>query len=66
MYKTYALAILAGDRDINNLKGIMRDKVQAELDKLTAPPVEAEETPKASPDHIPATPDSVQANVPKK
>ena len=36
VYKTYALAILAGERDINNLKGAMRDRVQAELDKLHA------------------------------
>lgn len=63
MYKTYALAILAGERDINNLQGVMRERVQAELDKLATE--KAEETPIASPGHIPTTPESVQANVPK-
>jgi len=34
MYETYAREVLAGNRDINNLKGFMRQKVEEELEKL--------------------------------
>lgn len=61
MYVRYAKAVLAGERDINNLGGSMKAKVQIELDKLQP----KEEVPVASPDNIPTTPESVQANVPK-
>ena len=63
MYVRYAKAINAGERNIDNLKGVMRERVQAELDKIATEKVE--ETPVASPGHIPTTPESVQANVPK-
>lgn len=34
MYEMYAKAVLAGTRDINSLKGVMRKKVEEALAKL--------------------------------
>lgn len=34
MYEMYAKAVLAGTRDIDNLKGVMRQKMEEELAKL--------------------------------
>lgn len=36
MYEMYAKAVLAGTRDINSLKGVMRQKVEEALAKLKA------------------------------
>lgn len=34
MYKIYAKAVLAGTRDINNLQGAMREKVEQVLAEM--------------------------------
>lgn len=36
MYEMYAKAVLAGTRDIDNLNGLMRKKVEEALEKLKA------------------------------
>ena len=36
MYEMYAKAVLAGTRDIDNLKGLMHRKVEEAMEKLKA------------------------------